>query len=140
LLWNNNRRIKSTPLLEKKKNKVKNLLTETHQLNVPACKNEWNKAYCNKKKVKCGQCKNRSLIPVSDQTIFNHLEGKHTIGVYPLLEDETCWFLAVDFDKKEWQSDIAAFHETCRTYTFFDNANFLERDFTAICWSTEQRV
>jgi len=57
----------------------------------PACKNEWNKAYCNKKKVKCGQCKNRSLIPVSDQTIFNHLAGKHTIGVYPLLEDETCW-------------------------------------------------
>ena len=82
----------------------------------PACKNEWNKAYCNKKKVKCGQCKNRSLIPISDQTIFNHLAGKHTIGVYPLLEDETCWFLAVDFDKKEWQSDITAFHETCRTY------------------------
>ncbi len=83
----------------------------------PACKNEWNKAYCNKKKVKCGQCKNRSLIPVSDQTIFNHLAGKHTIGVYPLLEDETCWFLAVDFDKKEWQSDIAAFHETCKAYS-----------------------
>jgi len=82
----------------------------------PACKNEWNKANCNKKKVKCGQCKNRSLIPVSDQTIFNHLAGNHTIGVYPLLEDETCWFLAVDFDKKEWQSDIAAFHETCRAY------------------------
>ena len=82
----------------------------------PACKNEWNKAYCNKKKVKCGQCKNRSLIPVSDQTIFNHLAGKHTIGVYPLLEDETCWFLAVDFDKKEWQPDIAAFYETCKTY------------------------
>lgn len=82
----------------------------------PACKNEWDKAYCNKKKVKCGQCKNRSLIPVSNQTIFNHLAGKHTIGVYPLLENETCWFLAVDFDKKEWQSDIAAFHETCRAY------------------------
>ena len=83
----------------------------------PACKNEWNKEYCNTKKVKCGQCKNRSLIPVSDQTIFNHLAGKYTIGVYPLLEDETCWFLAVDFDKKEWQSDIAAFHETCKAYS-----------------------
>ena len=52
----------------------------------PACKNEWNKEYCNKKKVKCGQCKNRSLIQVSDKTIFNHLAGKHTIGVYPLLK------------------------------------------------------
>ena len=82
----------------------------------PACKNEWDKVYCNKKKVKCGQCKNRILIPLSDQTIFNHLAGKHTIGVYPLLEDETCWFLAVDFDKKEWQSDSAAFLDTCNRF------------------------
>jgi hypothetical protein len=28
-----------------------------------------------------------------------------TIGVYPMLHDETCWFLAVDFDKQNWQSD-----------------------------------
>ncbi len=82
----------------------------------PACKNEWDRIYCNKKKVKCGQCKNRSFIPVSDQTIFNHLSGRHTIGVYPLLKDETCWFLAIDFDKADWQSDVAAFLETCSTY------------------------
>jgi hypothetical protein len=68
------------------------------------------------KKVKCGQCKNRILIPLTDQTIFEHLAGKHAIGVYPLLEDETCWFLAVDFDKKEWQSDIAAFLDTCNRF------------------------
>lgn len=42
------------------------------------------------------------------------LSGKHTIGVYPLLLDETCWFLAADFDKKTWQEDCAAFLETCR--------------------------
>ncbi len=36
-----------------------------------------------------------------------------TIGVYPLLEDETCRFLAVDFDKKSWKEDVAAFRETC---------------------------
>ena len=35
------------------------------------------------------------------------------MGVYPLLADETCWFLAADFDKKSWQEDIAAFVETC---------------------------
>jgi hypothetical protein len=34
--------------------------------------------------------------------------------VYPLLSDETCWFLAVDFDKKTWQEDSIAFMDTCR--------------------------
>ena len=31
------------------------------------------------------------------------------MGVYPLLKDETCWFLAIDFDKSCWQDDIGAF-------------------------------
>lgn len=52
-------------------------------------------------------------IPLDDEAIHNHLAGKHTIGVYPLLLDETCWFLAVDFDKKTWKEDVAAFRETC---------------------------
>jgi superfamily II DNA or RNA helicase len=37
-----------------------------------------------------------------------------TVGTYPLLPDETCWFLAVDFDKKPWQDDAAAFLATCQ--------------------------
>jgi hypothetical protein len=37
------------------------------------------------------------------------------MGVYPLIEDERCWFLAVDFDKSCWQDDVMAFVETCRT-------------------------
>ncbi|MBN8731708.1 MAG: hypothetical protein J0L64_14285 [Acidobacteria bacterium] len=52
-------------------------------------------------------------IPLDDEAIHNHLAGKHTIGVYPLLLDETCWFLAVDFDKKTWKQDAAAFRDTC---------------------------
>jgi len=36
------------------------------------------------------------------------------MGVYPLLEDETCWFLAVDFDKGTWRLDVLAFLATCR--------------------------
>jgi hypothetical protein len=40
--------------------------------------------------------------------------GKETVGVYPLLPDETCWFLATDFDKKTWEYDSQAFLETCQ--------------------------
>jgi TOTE conflict system primase-like protein len=56
----------------------------------------------------------RKLLPLTDDVLRQHLEGKQTIGVYPLLLDETCWFLAVDFDKKSWQDDASAFLETCR--------------------------
>ena len=45
----------------------------------------------------------RKFLPVSDAVIGNHLLGKETVGVYPLLPDETCWFLAADFDKKTWE-------------------------------------
>jgi hypothetical protein len=31
-----------------------------------------------------------------------------------MLADETCWFLAVDFDKKSWMQDVAAFRDTTR--------------------------
>ena len=46
--------------------------------------------------------------------ILNHLQGRHVIGVYPMLRDETCWFLAADFDKSCWREDVLAFTETCR--------------------------
>jgi superfamily II DNA or RNA helicase len=58
--------------------------------------------------------KTRKFFPMTDAVIENHLLGKETIGVYPLLGDETCWFLAVDFDKKAWQEDSSAFMGTCR--------------------------
>ena len=66
----------------------------------------------------------RKLLPVTDEVVREHLEGKQTIGAYPLLVDETCWFLAVDFDKKNWQDDVTAFLGACRE---FDVSAALER-------------
>lgn len=79
----------------------------------PACANEWKRPLCIKPRIKCSDCENRELIPVTNAVIQDHLTGKHTIGVYPLLLDETCWFLAVDFDKATWKEDAAAFLKTC---------------------------
>ncbi|MBM4351846.1 MAG: restriction endonuclease subunit R, partial [Deltaproteobacteria bacterium] len=80
----------------------------------PACANEWKRPLCGKPKTKCADCENRDLLPVTDEVIRGHLIGKRIIGVYPLLLDETCWFLAIDFDKKTWQEDVTAFLEVCR--------------------------
>jgi superfamily II DNA or RNA helicase len=51
---------------------------------------------------------------LTEEVIRDHLLGKQTIGVYPLLHDDTCWFVAVDFDKKTWEADSTAFLATCR--------------------------
>ena len=71
-----------------------------------ACANEWNPRLCHKP---CAGCKNSSYRPISDQAVIDHLSAKPTIGVYPLLLDETCWFLAVDFDGESWHDDSLAF-------------------------------
>jgi hypothetical protein len=79
----------------------------------PACANEWVRGVCEKPRVKCGECPNQAFLPVDDKAIQRHLQGQHVLGVYPLLRDETCWFLAVDFDGTGWRDDVAAFVETC---------------------------
>lgn len=59
----------------------------------------------------------KKLIPLTDQVMYDHLIGKKTIGLFPMLKDETCWFLAVDFDKQNWKDDASAFFDTCKDFS-----------------------
>ena len=86
----------------------------------PACFNEWVKGICGKPTVKCGDCQNQRFIPPDANIIERHLRGGDLLtvdfvaGVYPLLKDDTCRFLAADFDKSSWSEDANALLETCR--------------------------
>jgi len=86
----------------------------------PACANEWVRGVCEKPRIKCAECPNRRFLPVTDDVIRWHLSGYDSdgqpfvAGVYPLLQDETCFFLAVDFDKAGWREDATALLEACR--------------------------
>jgi hypothetical protein len=91
----------------------------------PVCRNEWQAGICQKPKIACQECNFRAFEPISDEIIRDHLRGNDpndrsgkdfTIGVYPLSTDESCWFLAVDFDKSVWVEDARAFLETCASY------------------------
>lgn len=81
----------------------------------PVCGNEWT-AVCQKPQVKCSVCSNQDFLPVTDPVISSHLDFRadRTIGIYPMQPDETCWFVAIDFDKKKWQEDAAAVLCVCR--------------------------
>jgi superfamily II DNA or RNA helicase len=80
-----------------------------------ACANEWVRGICEKPRVKCGECPNQAFLKFDDQAILGHLQGRHVVGAYPLLPDETCGFLAVDFDGKAWREDVAAFAAACES-------------------------
>src|SRR5712691_2376767 len=85
----------------------------------PACANEWVRGICEKPRIKCAECPHRRFLPVTDEVIRWHLSGRDdagqplVAGVYPMLLDGTCFFLAVDFDKSGWLEDSTAFMDTC---------------------------
>lgn len=83
---------------------------------LPACAHEWNRPICEKPAIKCSECHNRTLLPLTHQVIIDHLNGEHTVGLYPMHKDETCSFLAVDFDKQSWQKDVLAFIQICKDF------------------------
>ena len=75
----------------------------------PACANEWRAGLCDKRRVKCADCQNRVLLQLDPAVIEAHLTGRSTIGIYPMLEDESCRFLVADFDDQDWREDVTAF-------------------------------
>jgi hypothetical protein len=64
----------------------------------PACSNEWIDGVCEKPRVKCSDCPNQNFPPLDHSAIYSHLIGRHTIGTYAIREDDSCIFLAADFD------------------------------------------
>lgn len=80
----------------------------------PACANKFVRGVCGLPAIRCSECPNQAFVPADDQAILDHLRGRHVMGVYPLLEDETCWLLAADFDKASWRDDVAAFVANAR--------------------------
>lgn len=91
----------------------------------PVCEREWNREFCDKRRYKCSECPNRKFAPLSYEHIFNHLAGKDAygrdvVGLYPMLTDNTCYFLCTDFDDKScehgYQNDVLAFTGVCKEW------------------------
>ena len=88
----------------------------------PVCANEWRSDLCNKKQYKCNECPHRQLSPLTDRDIFEHLSGndpngRDVIGLFPVLADNTCYFLCADFDDKNsehgYQEDVLTYKQIC---------------------------
>ncbi len=75
----------------------------------PACRNEWRHGICGKPKVKCSACQNQSFPSLDYTAVDSHLRGYQTIGTYAIREDDTCVFLACDFDGETWSEDVVTY-------------------------------
>lgn len=89
----------------------------------PVCANEWKPGICKKAKTKCADCKYRVYLSLDEKVINAHLRGKDPGGqdnfvavIYPMCLDETCYFLAIDFDDEGWQKDITTLREVCSEF------------------------
>jgi superfamily II DNA or RNA helicase len=82
----------------------------------PAYRFDWNEYSSHK--AKGGDYKNftnKEVIPLTRDIIKKHLIGAYFIGIYPLLEDNTSYFIAVDFDGKDWDKDSKKFLNECKS-------------------------
>ncbi len=77
----------------------------------PACDNEWRQGVCRKPQVKCTECAHQKFPPLDARAVELHLRGLATLGVYAIAEDNTCRFLAADFDGEGWKENVAAYRE-----------------------------
>ncbi len=82
---------------------------------------------------------NKQYHSLTDEQIYKHLNGEQLVGIYPLLKDNTSWFIAADFDEANWEEEckqcvkvleeknISAYLERSRSgngghvWIFFDN-------------------
>lgn len=103
----------------------------------PQCKNFWVPGCrrrpefnheMKKKSTTCLDCTMQEWKPITPDIIINHLTGKITIGIYPLLSDDTCCFLVFDFDNHsikseqtdfsnedgKWKEEVSVLREICK--------------------------
>ena len=83
----------------------------------PACLNEWKTGICHKlQRMKCKDCHNAKYAGLDDHYIEIHLRGQKIYGIYPLLEDNQSYFIAADFDGRDWVNDTSKFYEYCQKF------------------------
>lgn len=93
----------------------------------PVCLNFWKENLCPRRigaKTKCMDCQHRKWQPLRQRILMNHLigirdDGGDVIGIYPMMENETCHFLVFDFDSHmdplstDWKEDVNTLRSIC---------------------------
>ena len=68
--------------------------------------------------------KDKTYLKLDDYQLSKHISGEKFIEIYPLLKDNTSWFIVADFDKKNWKEQSKKAVNACEK---FDIPAYLER-------------
>jgi superfamily II DNA or RNA helicase len=55
-------------------------------------------------------------LPLTPDVVDQHLRGEVHLGLYPLGDDDTCWWVAADFDKEAAMLDALAYMKAARAH------------------------
>jgi superfamily II DNA or RNA helicase len=66
----------------------------------------------------------KTFLSLTDDQLIKHLKGEQVVGLYPLLQDNTSWFIAADFDEANWIEECRTFIKICEEH---DVPAYLER-------------
>lgn len=80
----------------------------------PVCANEWVKPICQKPKIRCAECNHQKFSALNEEAVASHLKTPLTIGTYAIRADDSCVFLACDFDEAAWKEDVLAYTQAAR--------------------------
>ena len=75
-----------------------------------------------KQKRACSNCPTAAWMPLTDDILNAHFKGQEQnigIGIYPLLRDHTCYFLAMDFDDDHWFEDLYSVYQTALKFQLY---------------------
>lgn len=89
----------------------------------PACDRSF-QAGCKKGKIKnyCSICPISQFPSLDEDILKRHFTGKLTcegIGIYPLLTDNTCYLIAMDFDEDNWFDDMLSVYKTALRFEIY---------------------
>ncbi len=60
-----------------------------------------------------GNYPDKTYLQLDNSQLIKHFLGEQYIGGYPLLEDNSSWFIAADFDGTKWKGESLKFLEEC---------------------------
>lgn len=69
--------------------------------------------------VQSGDQRKGNPAPLTWQVIRSHLSGKQMIAIYPLLKNNSSWFIAVDLDGESWMDEGRLLVKACEQYDLF---------------------
>lgn len=91
----------------------------------PVCRNRWSSG-CQEHRYRCEGCSIREFVPLDNSVLHKHLDRKAkekdviVVGIYPILEDNTVFFLCADFDDKNsehgYKEDVLSYVHVCKEW------------------------